>query len=179
MSHNWDVCEIAATVADTLGRDRDGKCTLACRLIIAACGYALSRDALHCDDVPIVQMFLCKGNVNNCKGEQRFGHWWTEFVTSKGDTIYMDVTAQQFFPRLPSVYKGNPYEAPLCAKVTGFEIGRVDSKCGCFEQPKNKFRDKSNVLGVYQKIDKSLNKSLVGSFLERDLSTLYNKLNMK
>ncbi len=99
---------------------------------------------------------------------QLHGHWWTEFVTSKGDTIYIDVTAVQFFPNLGSVYKKNPRESPLFAETTGPEMGGVGgSECGRTEI--SDIGDKSNVLLEYRNLDR---------FHERHLASLYDQFNM-
>lgn len=152
-SRKWELLTVAEAVLGQLPADVTSQCCVATRLLIAVCGYAIEHGQLMCDDYILTRM---KGTVLGKKlamQDMPRGHWWMRAFSSQDVNAHhqdIDLTAKQFYRRLPTIYRGNPEEEPLKVSLTGRDKLTGDA-CGEEDMATAEFKDKSVVLREFAK----------------------------
>lgn len=146
-----DVNTIINHVSRHLSTARTNECTLATTLLVVGVCYFMAQ-GIHVkyDKEDVVEVKTVVGNVTikHPDGTRvTRGHWWVRLrtQTKKHD---IDLTAKQFYPKLPFIYTGNPESYPLCASIDGTE---VDSgiECGETTHDPSEYADQNKVLTIF------------------------------
>lgn len=148
-----DVETIIEYVLMFLSDSRNNECTLATSLLMVGICYFMAKGVtVTYKDKVVVHVKRVVGNVTT-KAEDgtssTVGHWWIRLGLdgcSKDENI--DLTAKQFYPKLPSTYTADPEKPPLSASIVGNEAV-TGMPCGESVHDPHTYADPTQVISVF------------------------------